>query len=100
MYILLLRLVDSSGARPAHERKLVFLPRKRTISAPKFNLLGLKPTEDFQPYNMGFFQPRGLSEWIQRERHADFMQSFSRRRNGMEEISSGHGDVVGIYHST
>ena len=38
----------------ARERQLVFVPRKRNL-APKFNLLGLKPTEDFQPYRMGFF---------------------------------------------
>ncbi|CAF2344631.1 unnamed protein product [Rotaria sp. Silwood2] len=52
---------DPSRPRQARERQLVFLPRKRNV-VPKFNLLGLKPTEDFQPHNMGFFQPHGLIE--------------------------------------
>jgi hypothetical protein len=52
--------IDSSRHQHVRERQLVFLPRKRNFAAPKFNLLGLKPTEDFQPYNMGFFQPQGL----------------------------------------
>lgn len=54
-------LTDPSRSRPARERHLVFLPRKRNV-VPKFNLLGLKPTENFQPYRMGFFQPHGLGE--------------------------------------
>ncbi|CAF1944552.1 unnamed protein product [Rotaria magnacalcarata] len=48
-------------SRQGRERQLVFLPRKRNV-VPKFNLLALKPTEDCQPYNMGFFQPHGLVE--------------------------------------
>ncbi|CAF0798778.1 unnamed protein product [Rotaria sordida] len=52
---------DPSRPYRARERQLVFLPRKRNF-VPKFNLLGLKPTEDFQPHNMGFFQPHGLVE--------------------------------------
>jgi hypothetical protein len=64
------RTLDSSRPRPAQDRKSVFPQRKRIMSAPKFNLLGLKPAEDFQPYNMGFFQPRGLSKRIARERAA------------------------------
>ena len=52
---------DSSHSREPRERQLVFLPRKRNV-LPKFNLLGLKPTENFQPYRVGFFQPHGLGE--------------------------------------
>ena len=40
----------------------MFLPRKHSVSGPKFNLLGLKPNEDFQPYKAGFFQPHGLGK--------------------------------------
>ncbi len=50
----------------ARERQLVFVPRKRNL-VPKFNLLGLKPTEEFQPYRMGFFQPHGLGESSKRK---------------------------------
>ena len=56
--------LDASRQRKARERQLVFLPRKHSVSAPKFNLLGLKPTEDFQPYNLGFFQPHGLGSFL------------------------------------
>ncbi len=57
--IYVLCLIDSSHYQQARERQLVFLPRKRNI-VPKFNLLGLKPIEGFQPYRKGFFQPHGL----------------------------------------
>lgn len=53
-------ILDHARPKAARERQLVFLPRQRSVSMPKFNLLGLKPTEDFQPYGLGFFQPRGL----------------------------------------
>ncbi len=55
----ILCFIDSSPHRQTRERQLVFLPRKRNI-VPKFNLLGLKPKENFQPYRLDFFQPQGL----------------------------------------